>query len=350
MKKKFVLTLALVLMVAVGLSAAPFEVDGTFKTGYEFNFGDDNTVDAVNRTVEAEVDTVVNVTGDFWKVSFGGGAMLFDDDMAASADIYIDKALASMGVDMGDLTLTFTIGNKSDRGDLRAYKDSRDDLGDYKLKMDSGFAATSAMSMTVGYGSLVSVMVGADPVSFADETFVGGLDSNNAFIISAMTTPVDGISAAVAYTNVSETGNTGMNESDEGAFSASVDVNIATLAGLNFGLGFSAYEFYMIETEKNNLYLELNGGFGSFSGYTEYRIRGDVQDMILEVKYALSEVLGVGAKVELYDITEEVLANMETKIGAGVEYMMGGVTYRAEIGYAIDAEIFQFTPTVKIAF
>ena len=41
MKKKFVLTLALVLMVAVTLTAAtPLEVSGEAKAGYTFEFGE----------------------------------------------------------------------------------------------------------------------------------------------------------------------------------------------------------------------------------------------------------------------------------------------------------------------
>ncbi len=49
MKKKFVLTLALVLMVAVTLTAAPIELKGSFYFGYGIDFKNSKvTTDASN--------------------------------------------------------------------------------------------------------------------------------------------------------------------------------------------------------------------------------------------------------------------------------------------------------------
>ncbi|HHT79762.1 MAG TPA: hypothetical protein GXZ69_00795, partial [Spirochaetales bacterium] len=80
MKKKFVLTLALVLMVAVTLTAAPLDVkvSGSFKAGYDFNFvSSGNTITPLGGSAgdEAEVMGVFNVASDFWKITFKTGSL-----------------------------------------------------------------------------------------------------------------------------------------------------------------------------------------------------------------------------------------------------------------------------------
>ena len=72
MKKKFVLTLALVLMVAASLVAAPIEMTGAVKAGYTLSFNP-NGIAALD-TTELDLDGL-SVSGDFWKVSIGGGAL-----------------------------------------------------------------------------------------------------------------------------------------------------------------------------------------------------------------------------------------------------------------------------------
>ena len=388
MKKKFVLTLALVLIVAVGLSAAtPLEVGGTFKTGYKFTFVQNGNGIAGTEVKSEAKNAAVSVAGDFWKVSLAGGTIGFDAKMAAKAEIYLDKALAEQGMDMGDLTLKMTIGNMADLGGLSAYANSRDDLSG--LKMASGFSGAYATSLTVGYGDLVTVMVGADPASFIDQKIAAvdkyyyidqttglitsdaailakTIASNNAFVISAKTTPVEGVSAAVAYTNVSETGAykaptdypylpnaAKFNKSSKGAIAGSVKVDVAALAGIeDFGLTASAYDLFNLETEKNLLFVEVNGSFGDFSAWTEYRILDTYNDMMLSVSYAGIENVGLSATLNLDDITNKdaTYAKTEVKIGGGATYAMGGVTYALDADYAIQAKTFTMSPSVKIAF
>lgn len=351
MKKKFVLTLALVLMVAVTLSAAtPLTVSGSFKAGYKFTFASPNAIAGVNKSTEGDMDAVVAITGDFWKVSLSG-TPVFDAKMAASAEIYMDKALAAQGMDMGDLTLKMAIGNKSDLGGLSAYTNSRDKL--QGLKMASGFDGAYPASVTVGYGKLVTVLVGADPVSFIDQVAVVATPAipaipakakNNAIVLSAKSEPVDGVTAAVAYTNIDAA-------SAKGSVAGSVAVDVAALADLDFGLTVSAYDVYLLTPETNKLYLELKGSYDKFSAWTEYRILGKRNDMKLNVSYAGIENVGLSAFVELDDITKKdtPVAN-EVKIGGGVTYTMGGVKYALDADYAVEAKAFTMSPTVKISF
>ncbi len=345
MKKKFVLTLALVLLVVVGLSAAtPLTVSGSFKAGYKLSFATTNAIAGVNKAAEGDMDAVVAITGDFWKVSLSG-TPVFDATMAASAEIYMDKALAAQGMDMGDLTLKMAIGNKKDLGGLSAYTNSRDALAG--LKMASGFVGAYPASVTVGYGKLVTVLVGADPVSFVDQKLdvvagIPALAKNNAIVLSAKSEPVEGVTAAVAYTNVDA-------NSAKGAIAGSVAVDVAKLAGIeDFGLTASAYDVFLLSGDVNKLYVELKGSYDKISAWTEYRIVNKVNDMKLSASYSGIENVGLSAFVELNDITKVVASS--TKVGGGVTYTMGGVKYALDADYASGSKTFTMSPTVKISF
>ncbi|HZJ87618.1 MAG TPA: hypothetical protein VFC80_00500, partial [Sphaerochaeta sp.] len=109
MKKKFVLTSALVLIVVASLAAATaLEVSGTFKTGYKFEFANPATTTFSDSTF-ATVNSAF--TGDFWKVTLTAPYKAGKDTGAtAKADIYLSDALAAEGVDMGDLAVTLHAG------------------------------------------------------------------------------------------------------------------------------------------------------------------------------------------------------------------------------------------------
>jgi len=335
MKKKFVLTLALVLMVAATLVAAtPVEVSGTFKTGYKFEFTSGaNTAAGTAKGNEAELDAFVAFTGDFWKVTLTGGALPFDGNIAASADIFIDKALAAEGVDMGDLAITLTIGNKATLGGLSVYTNTRDALG--ALKMDSTDAGAYATAVKVAYSDLVTVYAGLD---------VAALDTpNKAFVVAASTEPVAGVKAAVAYTN--------MDAADiDGSVAGSVAVDIKELADLDFGLTVSAYDIYLLGTKVNKLYTEVKATVGDITAWAEYRLLDKQHDVYAKASYSGIENLGLSAFVQLDDLTDDAGAGLQTTVGGGATYGFGGVTYGLDASYAVAAKTFALSPTVKIVF
>ncbi|MDY0288553.1 MAG: hypothetical protein RBR15_07005 [Sphaerochaeta sp.] len=334
MKKKFVLTLALVLMVAVTLTAAPIELSGNFKAGYTMTFASGGNGIA-GKNIASEISLgALSVSGDFWKVAIADGVAITpgDNKMAATATIYLDKALAEQGMDMGDLAVTLTIGNKTTLGGLSAYTNSRDALTG--LKMDSTDPARYSSAVQVDYTKLVSVYVGADLAAF--ET------ANKAIVLSAKSMPVDGVTAAVAYTNMDA-------NSVDGSVAGSVAVDVAKLAGIeDFGLTVSAYDVYFFTPKTNNLYVELKGSYDKISAWTEYRIINKTNDMKLKVSFSGIENVGLSAFVELNDLTKVVKTT--TKVGAGVTYAMGGVTYAIDMDYATATEVFTLAPTVKISF
>jgi len=337
MKKKFVLTLALVLMVAASLMAAtPLEVSGAFKTGYTFTFASGaNGVKGSAKGTEGDIDALVAFTGDFWKVTLDAGPVAYDRAMAATANIYLDKALAAEGVDMGDLAVTLTIGNKADLGGLSVYSNSRNKIEG--LKMNSKVADAYASAVQVDYGTMVSVYAGADIAAFDT--------AKKAMVLSAKTAPVDGIKAAVAYTNYDDRDVAG-----KGSIAGSVAVDVKALADLDFGLTVSAYDVYLMGDKKNKLYVEAKTVIEDITAWAEYRILDKQNDLYAKVSYAGIKNVGLSAFVQLDDITDSLGAGLKTTVGGGATYKLGGVTYAADASYAVATKTFTLTPTVKIVF
>jgi len=337
MKKKFVLTLALVLMVAASLMAAtPLEVSGAFKTGYTFTFASGaNGVKGSAKGTEGDIDALVAFTGDFWKVTLDAGPVAYDQAMAATANIYLDKALAAEGVDMGDLAVTLTIGNKADLGGLSVYSNSRNKIEG--LKMNSKVADAYASAVQVDYGTMVSVYAGADIAAFDT--------AKKAMVLSAKTAPVDGIKAAVAYTNYDDRDVAG-----KGSIAGSVAVDVKALADLDFGLTVSAYDVYLMGDKKNKLYVEAKTVIEDITAWAEYRILDKQNDLYAKVSYAGIKNVGLSAFVQLDDITDSLGAGLKTTVGGGATYKLGGVTYAADASYAVATKTFTLTPTVKIVF
>nr|WP_321294624.1 hypothetical protein [uncultured Sphaerochaeta sp.] len=321
MKKKFVLTLALVLMVATTLVAFPVEFTGSIKAGYKLTF--DPTAIAASNTPEINIDAL-SVSGDFWKVGVAGGTLAFDTDnaIAGTLSIYLDKALAEQGVDMGDVTVTLAIGNMGDVKPSDVYADTNDKVAELAMK------GTYSSKVTVGYTDMVTVELAADPTNTADKPIMLG----------AKFAPVDGVKAAVGYTNFTASG-------DKGGMTASASADIAALAGLDFALTASAITVYNFDTEKNNLYAEVNGSFEDISAWAEYQLLDTTSNLIAKVTYAGIENMGIYGKLSLADFSD-----IATTIGFGADYTMGGVKYALDAEYAAATEAFSLTPSVKVSF
>jgi len=331
MKKKFVLTLALVLMVAASLVAFPVEVTGAFKAGYTLTFDPVNV--AALDTTELDIDSL-SVSGDFWKVALAGGTISFDDDATnkATLSIYLDKALAAQGVDMGDLTLTVSLGNKGTVSGLHVYTDPNGSVGDngYRVRQKGAYST----EVQVGYGSMLTASVSVDPT---DKT-------NKPFQISAKSTPVEGVSAAVAYTNYAENKWSSSIDAD-GAFGGSVVVDVAKLADLDFGLSVSAIDTYFLGQEKNYMLAGLKASYEDIAAYAEYQLFDGTSNLIAKATYSGIENTSVYAKLTLAD-----LSDIATTIGAGASYKMGGVTYALDGTFATATSALTLKPSVKVTF
>jgi len=316
MKKKFVLTLALVLMVAVTLSAAtPVEVSGNFKAGYKLTFDPfkvaQNDLSGANQAQTAKIA----VSGDFWKVSLNAVNFTNAKDIKATADIYLDKALAAEGVDMGDVGLTLHIGSGVSADAPSVFAD--------KGGLSSGLSAAGAnLGLSIGYADLVDVYFAADLTADPVDMVIG-----------ATVDPVDGVNVAVGYTN-SGNGITGSAKAD-----------IAKLADLDFALAVTLEDIYLVDAKTNELNVDVATTIEGIGLYAAYQMdAAKKHNMKIGASYTLSGV-GLSASFKMVD-----LGNAKTMtVGGGANYKFGGVKYALDAEYT-KAAGFSLSPSVSIAF
>lgn len=328
MKKKFVLTLALVLMVAGTLVAAtPIEVSGSFKAGYEFSFNP-NGVSAIENGNEGELVTLLDFTGDFWKVSLNAGtAVEYHDEqaVAATAEIYLDKALAEQGIDMGDLAVTLHVGDDVSGSAYTVLADPND--------WAAGLGMSSAVDnfgVTVKYSDMVEIYASADPTL-----------STIPMVVAAKLMPVDGIKAAVGFTN------------DANGVIVSAAADIAALAGLeDIALSASVEDIYLLDAETNELNADVKAEVSGVGLWAAYQMTAaKVNKLAAKASYETTVEdfdLSASFKAEMLDLSD--ISNTTTyTIAAGAGYAMGGVDYALDAEYVIDGA-FTLTPSVSISF
>ncbi|MFA6891145.1 MAG: hypothetical protein WCQ66_03570, partial [Sphaerochaetaceae bacterium] len=159
MKKKFVLVLALVLMVATAAAfAGSVNFSGRVRAGYVFTFGSTNTI-TPKYNPEGKINFVVADSDGLWTITYKSVGDTFGSNEKFGANITADvtKALAKNGIAVGDLSLKYSIGSNWSSG-LTAYSDPNGNGYDV---MD--LASTYASSVTVGYGDLVTMKAIVDP-------------------------------------------------------------------------------------------------------------------------------------------------------------------------------------------
>lgn len=333
MKKKFVLTLALVLMVAASLMAAtPLEVSGSFKSGYKYvlDFDGANTADQdPGQGAEAKVNA--DFTGDFWKVSLTGDAVEYGKDkLDATAAIYLDKALAEQGMDMGDIALTLHIGDGVD-GDLPTVLA---DKAEFRKDAQMALATTGKnFGITLGYADLFTVYATVDP-TLAALPMAAGVTLD----------PVEGITAAVGFTN-DYAGNNGL--------TVSAKADVAKLAGLDFALAATGEMMLDIDASTTVITADVATtieGIGLWAAYQ--KTATDVNKMAVKASYStkVNEVtVGAGVKFAVTDLSD--LANKyEVTVDGSASYAMGGVTYALAADYKVKAQALTIKPTVAISF
>ncbi len=321
MKKKF-LTLALVLMVAVTLFAAkPVEVSGTFDFGYKITFNPLGSVLADN----SNYSTFLAVSSDYWKVKLtaGGGVFANEADNAMTADIYLSKALAAEGVDMGDLDVTLHAGTDVGGDAPSVFADK----GGFK-----GYKATAAgpnAGATVKYGALVEVYGAAD------------LTVKNDFVFGAKTTPVEGVSVALGYATAGK------------VFAASAAADVKKLANLDFDLAASvAYQGdFAANVVKNKIYASVYGNYSGIDLWVQYGTDTNWHKLAAKASYSTTIEgfdLAAGVKVGSADLTADPL-KVDVTLDGSAAYTMGGVKYKLALEYVFDGA-FTLTPSVSFSF
>jgi hypothetical protein len=323
MKKKFVLTLALVLMVAGTLVAAtPLEVSGSFKAGYDYTFAATNSATAAYGN---EANVTFAFSGDFWDLEIGGDVLYGEEKglSDATAKIYLDKALAEKGVDLEDISLTLHAGTGVSADATSVFADEGE------LSSGLSGAGVSNVGITLGYADLFEVYASVEPISKSLPMVVG---------VKFM--PVDGVDAAVGYTN---NGN---------GIIVSAAADVASLVGLeDISLAASVEDIYMIDAETNELNIDVATEVSGIGLWAAYQLAGSAHAAKAEASYSTTVSdfdLSAAFAVGMPDVTD--IDAWTYKVSGGAEYVMGGVTYALDAAYQIDAETFTLSPSVSISF
>jgi hypothetical protein len=365
MKKKFVLVLALVSLVAMSAFAAdktPVTVSGKARVGYKFTFQQDTATKIAAAKSPSVYLNNLSVSGDVFKIGFSDlFASTSDDDWSTDgyAEIYLDKIAKAAGSDWGKFTLT--IGGGSSKANMNGpivYSDPNSSAGDNsyaKVRM----AGKDSAYMTIGYDKYVSIYLAGSPTNWVGDA------KKKSFLINAVVTPVDGLKVAAGYTGVAL--RTARKEADKaveygkGAFGGSVLVDVKTLAKLDFDLKVSAIDAYYFAGDDahqnvNDLMAAVSGGMDSWAAYVEYQMFGKglktnqnaQQSIIGKFTYKGIKNTSLYAK---YTLTIE--DSNTNKIGFGGSYAMAPVSFAvdANMTFAKDKNmVFDITPYFTVVF
>ena len=341
MKKKFVLVLALVLLVAATVSAADIKFSGRVRQGCVFTFDGSSVSVASQRAKEGKFALKVADADGLWALSFADlkDSLDSNDKLPANATVELSKALAKSGVDMGDLSLAFSIGNNGADTGLRAYNDVTGNGYD-KFKNNG----TYSVSMTLGYGKLVSVKLAGDPVTVKNDATANA----KSFVATALVTPMDGIQVAGGYA-YNYKGGLGEVAAKNAVYGAGT-VDIAKIAGLDgFNVKVSAVDHYAVDAKKNWLQANIALGIKEVDGWVEFRQFDHVNKLNVQANFNLVENMGLDV---YYDAADFAALADNWDFGADVSYKLGGVSYSLNAQYTVAAGVkkFALTPAIDIVF
>ncbi len=266
-------------------------------------------------------------------MSLDSTAVLYqtDAEVAATAELYLDKALAAEGIDMGDIALTLHVGNGVSGGAPTVLADLNDFRGSALEMATTG----DNFGITLGYSDLVTVYVSADPTLTALPMVIG-----------ATVNPIDGVSAAVGFSNdYTAAGNNGL------VVSAKADV--AKLAGLDFALAATGEMIYDLDASDTVITADASTtieGIGLWVAY--FKDAADVNAFAVEASYETvidKFTVGASLKAQIDDLSD-IAGTDEYTIVANAKYAMGGATYNVEAKYEVAAVAFTLTPSVSISF
>ena len=343
--KKILTILTVALLACSTVFAAAVNLSGEFEGGYKFLFSD-GEYSATTQDGKTEGKVTLKFTDDagIWTVNVKGLATL-DSGNALDANLSLNLAalMAANGVDLGDVSLALSLGANKQMTALSAYNDvTGDEL--YKFKNDGKYST----ELAVGYGDLIQTKIAVDP------KVVG---SKFALVASALTKPVDGVAVSVAYAHngyfkLSD----GAEKTPENAASVAADINVGTLAGLDFDLGVTVYDNFgwQKDASDNAFAAAVYGGVDVVDAFFEFRMDN------VTVAKETATTLGMKTQVNL-NVIENVgldvyfaigdFDNVEGSytVGGDVSYTISGVKFAGKLNYEAGAG-FSVTPKIVVTF
>ena len=340
---KKILTILTVALLACSTVFAAVNLSGEFEAGYKFSFKDEFKADPQDNA-EGKVTVKVSDDAGIWTVNVKGLASL-DSSNALDANLSLNLAalMAANGVDLGDVSLALSLGANDKMTALSAYNDvTGDEL--YKFKNDGLYST----ELAVGYGDLIQTKIAVDP------KVVG---SKFALVASALTKPVDGVAVSVAYAHngyfklSDETEKT-----PENAASVAADINVGTLAGLDFDLGVTVYDNFgwQKDASDNAFAVAVYGGVDVVDAFFELRMDNQIYDKNTESLFGMKSQVNLNVVENLgldvyFNIGDFEAFDTTYSVGGDVSYTVSGVKFAANLDYAAVAG-FSITPKIVVTF
>ena len=352
---KKVLVSLLVLALAMTSVFAAVNFGGEFVGGYNFNYNNDEwTSHIMGQDGTGSHTTKLNLSfadeNGLWKVTTEG-EMVADKRLAGDISIDMMKLFNAES----DVSVKFGLAMNDEQSVLRAYSNqSGKNFDRFRTAADGLWA-----NVNVAYGNLVQVQVAGAPEFTSntdpkdgDEAQINGAGGD--LVISALTNPLDGLKVSAGWVlNGKNDDNTG----SDGIVGGAVDVNVATLVGLNFDLGVSASYKYGFATEQSVVAATVYGGVDLVDAYVEYSasiadaatkhylVAGAnlnvVENMILDVFFGATDLENFGDTVFVGGDIGYTLQNVTFKLG--VEYAKGAA-------FSYDLPGLSIVPQVSVAF
>ena len=342
---KKILTILTVALLACSTVFAAVNLSGEFEGGYKFLFSD-GEYSATTQDGKTEGKVTLKFTDDagIWTVNVKGLATL-DSGNALDANLSLNLAalMAANGVDLGEVSLALSLGANKQMTALSAYNDvTGDEL--YKFKNDGKYST----ELAVGYGDLIQTKIAVDP------KVVG---SKFALVASALTKPVDGVAVSVAYAHngyfkLSD----GAEKTPENAASVAADINVGTLAGLDFDLGVTVYDNFgwKKDASDNAFAAAVYGGVDVVDAFFEFRMdnvtvaKETATTLGMKTQVNLNVIENVG--LDVYFAIED-FDNVEGSytVGGDVSYTISGVKFAGKLNYEAGAG-FSVTPKIVVTF
>ena len=381
---KKILTILAVAILASATVFAAVNFSGELVSGYNLNFdkngkfsghvfgqdGTDSNTTKLNLGIADE--------NGVWSVGIEGVLVA---DGRVSGDVTVDM-MKLFGAET-DFALSLGLAANDEQTILRAYANPS---GKNLDRIRTGAAGLWA-NATIGYGDIVKVNVAGSPATPAisdggdlpagsndvtvtvpgveDPIEIEGTTSGkptgwgaNAgdFTVSAMVTPVDGVAVSAGYVMKGDNRN---GTGKEGAVAAAANVNVGTLAGLNFDLGVSASYSYGFGTEQNVVAATVYGGVDALDAYVEYAY-------LTTTFESKNNYLAVGANINAVEnMILDVFfgANDLPKfadtffVGGDIGYAVSGVTFKLGVEYSASGDAFSYdeaglsiVPQISLAF
>ncbi len=345
---KKVLVSLLVLALAMTSVFAAVNFSGELVAGYGFQIGVPEkgwTGHVIGQDGEDTNTTKLNLgiadDNGVWSIGIEGALIA---DGRVSGDINVDL-LKAFGVD-SDFSLGLSLLANDEQTGLRAYNNLSGKNFDRVRTAAPGLWA----GLNFAYGDLVKVQVAGSPktVAFTDGESAGtglkltGMNANNGdLIISAMTTPYEGISVSVDWALKGENKAWDSKTSaNEGVFGAAANVNVGALAKLDFDLGVAVTDRWQYGNGYNVLGASVYGGADFINAGVEYALRtkDDTAHHFLYAKVGFDVVENMTLNV-FGGAIDLAKADKNWFLGGNVGYTVSGITFNLNVEYGASQSI-----------